>query len=96
MIFMHPDMKSTVRCGSCTRCCTGESCCISTFTNGGGGAAFAAFTPNFPSKIVPVDLNQVGGSIIAKGGSYMSHYGDIKVMYLNYCGMTKEIIENVF
>lgn len=78
-MYMHPDIKSAIRCGKCSRICTGECCCIATYTNGGGQKAYVSLTPNYPSKIVPVDLSTVGGKLVAKKGSFMSSYGDVGV-----------------
>jgi uncharacterized protein (AIM24 family) len=39
---------------------------------------FVSLTPNFPAKVVPVNLARVG-KIITKGGAYMASTGDVKV-----------------
>lgn len=78
-MFMSPDITSRVRCGNCSRTCTGETLCKSVFTNGSRNEAFVALTPNYPSKIVPVNLPSVGGRIVVKSGSYMSSIGDVAV-----------------
>ena len=35
MMMMSPSIKTEVRCGSCTRICTGETCCKTVYTNKG-------------------------------------------------------------
>ena len=35
MMMMSPDVKSNVKCGSCTRTFTGETCCYTEYTNTG-------------------------------------------------------------
>lgn len=68
--------------GGCSRCLSGECCYALNFTNEGGSGdrAFVALTPSFPTcKVVPVDLNTVGGSLIADTGAFMASYGDVDV-----------------
>lgn len=36
-------------------------------------------TPNFPGKIVPVDLSTTGKHLIARGGAYMAHCGQVSL-----------------
>lgn len=79
MMFMHPDMKSSVECGNCSRVCAGESCCKAIFTNGGSNQAYVALTPNFPAKVVPINLSSVGNKFIAKKGSFLSSVGDVSI-----------------
>jgi uncharacterized protein (AIM24 family) len=78
-MYMHPSINSTIRCGKCSRMCTGESICKATYTNGGTEKAYVSLSPSYPSKIVPVDLSTVGGKLIVKGGAFMSSFGDIGV-----------------
>jgi hypothetical protein len=33
--MMSPSVKTDVHCGKCTRTCTGESCCVTTYENKG-------------------------------------------------------------
>jgi len=42
--------------------------------------SFVALTPNFPGKVVPVDLSQIGNHLIAKGGAYMAHMGKVDLV----------------
>jgi uncharacterized protein (AIM24 family) len=36
-------------------------------------------TPDFPAKVVPVDLSESGGKMILKSGAYMANVGDVRV-----------------
>ena len=100
MMYKSPDVKSTVECGSCQRCCVGETLCKGIHTNEGASEGFVVIfmtfivsfenlffwchrfiglTPDFPAKVVPVDLGQHGGKIITKGGAWMANIGDVRV-----------------
>lgn len=79
MMYKSPDVKSTVECGSCQRCCVGETLCKGIHTNEGASEGFIGLTPDFPAKVVPVDLGQHGGKIITKGGAWMANIGDVRV-----------------
>ena len=50
-------------------------------TNDASNMGFVGLTPNFPSKVVPVELTSkhVNGNILCKAGSYMAHYGDVEI-----------------
>jgi uncharacterized protein (AIM24 family) len=80
MMYMSSDIKSSVACGSCSRLCVGEAICKSIYTNQGSADGFVALTPNFPAKIIPVDLSTIKGKLIAKSGAYMSSLGDVKTV----------------
>ena len=45
-----------VKFGGCQRCCTGEAACIVNFQNKADSEGFVSLTPNFPGKVVPVQL----------------------------------------
>jgi len=79
-MFSSPGVKSSSECGNCSRTLVGESCCKTVFTNDAAGEGYLGLTPNFPAKIIPVDMNTVGNSLIAKCGAYMSHLGDVKLV----------------
>ena len=81
MMYLSGNMDQSVACeGCCERCCSGEICCVSVFANSGNGPGFVALTPSFPtSKVVPVNLSQVGGTLIAQQGSFMASYGEVHV-----------------
>ena len=48
-----------------------ESVFLTHFSNSGGGLQRAAFAASYPGKIVPVDLAQVGGRLIAQKESFL-------------------------
>jgi len=79
MMFMHPSIKSRVECGNCSRTCAGEALCKVIYKNEGNGDAYVALTPNFPAKVVPIHLTEVGGKMIAKSGAYMASLDDVSV-----------------
>lgn len=79
MMFMHPQVRSRVSCGNCSRVCAGESLCKVTYKNEGSGEAYVALTPNFPAKVVPIDLKDVGGKLISKSGAYMASLDDVSI-----------------
>ncbi|MDG2261924.1 MAG: TIGR00266 family protein [Actinomycetota bacterium] len=53
------------------RAITGESVFLTHFTNTGGGKRKAAFAAPYPGKIVPMDLAEVGGTIICQKDSFL-------------------------
>jgi uncharacterized protein (TIGR00266 family) len=59
-------MKSAAK-----RTISGESLFMTHFTNAGGGRATAAFAANFPGKVVPVNLADVGGRLIAQRDAFL-------------------------
>ncbi len=48
-----------------------ESIFLTHFTNSGGGRQKAAFAASYPGKIVPLDLAQLGGRVIAQKESFL-------------------------
>ena len=54
-----------------TRVLTGESLFVTHFTNHGGGKQRVAFAAPYPGKIVPVDLNLLGGSLIVQKDGFL-------------------------
>ena len=54
------------------RTISGESLFMTHFTNTGGGRSVAAFAANFPGKIIPVDLGQIGGRLIAQRDAFLA------------------------
>ena len=79
MMFMSPDIKTKMRCGRLSRLCTGETLLKTVFTNHGSKDAYVALTPNYPAKIVPVNLGETG-PIVLKNGSYISALGEIALV----------------
>lgn len=77
-MFMAPEIKSSVEMGSCSRLCAGEGLCKSIYKNPDSKEAFVSMTPNFPAKVVPIDLSQTG-KMITKSGAYMAAKGDVNI-----------------
>ncbi len=75
---MSPGVKSSVECGRCTRICTGETLCKVVYTNETKSTGYIGITPNFPAKVVPVDLTQFH-RIFTRKGTYFSSIGDVEV-----------------
>lgn len=57
--------------GAGKRLLTGESLFMTVFINKGSGKKRVAFGAPFPGTIVPVDLSQVGGELIAQKDSFL-------------------------
>jgi uncharacterized protein (TIGR00266 family) len=53
------------------RMLTGESFFVTVFMNGGASRQDVAFASPFPGKIIPIDLKQWGGTIIAQKDSFL-------------------------
>ncbi len=53
------------------RALTNESIFLTHFTNSGGGHQIAAFAASYPGKIIPLNLAEVGGRIIAQKDSFL-------------------------
>ena len=54
-----------------TRVLTGESLFVTHFTNVGGSKQRVAFAAPYPGKIVPVELNLLGGSLIVQKDGFL-------------------------
>ncbi|GAG90772.1 unnamed protein product, partial [marine sediment metagenome] len=54
-----------------TRVLTGESLFVTHFTNEGGSKQRVAFAAPYPGKIVPVELNHLGGSLIVQKDGFL-------------------------
>ena len=57
--------------GAGKRLLTGESLFMTVFTNNGGGKAKVAFAAPYPGNIIPVDLKEVGGTLICQKDSFL-------------------------
>jgi uncharacterized protein (TIGR00266 family) len=57
--------------GAGKRLLTGESLFMTVFQNQGGGKKRVAFGAPYPGKIVPVQLSQLGGELIAQKDSFL-------------------------
>ena len=53
------------------RLLTGESLFMTAFTHTGGGKAKVAFASPYPGKIIPLDLQRLGGKIICQKDSFL-------------------------
>lgn len=62
-------MSKLLSAGS--RVLTGESLFITHFTNQGGGKQRVAFAAPYPGKIIPVDLNHLGGTLIVQKDGFL-------------------------
>ncbi len=54
------------------RVLTGESIFMTHFTHQGGGKRRVAFAAPYPGKIIPVDLQEIGGEIICQKDSFLA------------------------
>jgi len=57
--------------GAGKRLLTGESLFMTVFTHQGTGKARAAFASPYPGKIIPVDLAEVGGTLICQKDAFL-------------------------
>ncbi len=58
--------------GAGKRLLTGESLFTTVFLNRGGGKRKVAFAAPYPGKIIPVNLSQLGGELIAQKDSFLA------------------------
>lgn len=58
--------------GAGQRLLTGESLFTTVFTQKGGGKARVAFGAPYPGNIIPIDLNKVGGTVVAQKDSFLA------------------------
>ncbi len=61
------------------RAVTGESFFITTFLNTGSGKQHVAFAAPYPGKIIPLDLNDFGGSILCQKDSFLCAADGIEI-----------------
>jgi len=54
-----------------TRVLTGESLFVTHFTNRGSGKRHVAFSAPYPGKIMPIDLAELGGTIIVQKDGFL-------------------------
>ena len=57
--------------GAGKRAITGESLFMTHFTNQGGGKSRVSFAAPYPGKIIPVDLNSVGGRLLCQKDAFL-------------------------
>mmetsp|Transcript_11163 Transcript_11163/g.29053 ORF Transcript_11163/g.29053 Transcript_11163/m.29053 type:complete len:270 (-) Transcript_11163:20-829(-) len=82
MLFMGPTLEMGVDYGSCcTRLCSGEGCCLTTFTPvsaDGTRPSYIAVTPYAPAIVVPLDLERVG-VVHVKSGAFFAGLNDVNI-----------------
>lgn len=82
MLYKADSIKMTTSmggcCGAIKRSCGGESLFQNKYTNKGAAPATVSFSPDYPSKIVPVDLSR-SGTLYAHPGAYLCHTGEVKI-----------------
>ena len=61
------------------RAVTGESFFITTFLNNGSGKQHAAFAAPYPGKIIPINLNDFGGTILCQKDSFLCAADGIEI-----------------
>ena len=89
MMFMHPDIEQDVDCGcdTCfTRCCAGENCAKTIYTNAGSSANYIGLAPYYPAGIIPIAIGKLtGDSFVTKSGAYMANIGQVDIDYSCHC-----------
>ncbi|GMI20423.1 hypothetical protein TeGR_g12344, partial [Tetraparma gracilis] len=83
MMFMSNGVETSVECNPCDGCvrqCAGEPFVKVELTNTAEGPNYVGLTPNYPAKVIPVELGQrPGGNFVAKSGAIMSSLGDVNI-----------------
>ena len=74
------------------RAVTGESFFITTFLNSGNGKARAAFAAPYPGKIIPIAMEDFGGSILCQKDSFLCAAQGIEIEV----AFTKKIGAGIF
>lgn len=74
--------------GGLKRMLTGESFFITSFVNGGINKAHVGFSAPYPGKIIPLDLEKIGGSFLCQKDSYLCSANgiDIEVAFTKKIG----------
>jgi uncharacterized protein (TIGR00266 family) len=57
--------------GAGKRLLTGESLFMTTYTQNGGGKARVAFASPYPGKIIPLDLQEMGGKVVCQKDAFL-------------------------
>ena len=76
MAYMEQAIVNTVNCDSCfPRCCSGSSPIMGVFTNQGAEKQVIGLTPNFPAKVVPLNLVGPKGPVVyyCKSGAFFAN-----------------------
>lgn len=61
------------------RAFTGESFFITTFLNNSGNVAKVAFGAPYPGKIIPIDLDEVGGTFLCQKDAYLCSANGVEI-----------------
>jgi uncharacterized protein (AIM24 family) len=76
MMHMSNDVKMVSKMGGLWsgigRMGGGESAFKVHFKNSGNEVGYIGLTPNFPARVVPINLDESGGEILCKLGAYMA------------------------
>jgi uncharacterized protein (AIM24 family) len=82
-MYSSDQIKKVVNTGGCSafkRLLGGGSVIRAIYSNPGKSPLCLAFTPEFPSKIVPIDLSR-SGTIYVASGMYLAHLGYVHITY---------------
>jgi len=76
MMYMEEEIEMETSTGGgllrgFKRAITGESFFITTFLNKGGGKRHVAFGAPYPGKVIPLDLDQVGGEFLCQKDAFL-------------------------
>jgi len=75
MFHMSDGVTADISCAPCFRWCfLGESCCLTTYTNGAGAPGYIGLSPPFPAKMIAEPLPS-GKEWIVKRGGYLANIG---------------------
>jgi len=81
MMHMSNNMETDADCQPCNfgRTCSGESCVMVEFM-AKNGPGYIGLTPNFPGKVIPVDLSTMG-HLMTRKAAFMAGIGEVKMDY---------------
>lgn len=65
--------------GAGKRLITGESLFITTFTNDGTGKRHVSFAAPYPGKIIPMDLQKLGGKLICQKDAFLAAANGVSI-----------------
>lgn len=82
MMYMSNTIETEVDCdpiNGCGRWFAGENCVKVNLTNQASESAYVGLTPNFPAKVVGLELSELGGRMYSKSGAIMSSIGNVNI-----------------
>ena len=93
LCHMDPGFSLTVSTNGCGNafkrcCCAGESCFRVYYTNNTNGSISLGLTPNFPAKVIPIDMEKYSGVTIKSGSFIGAISSDVEVR-LRYSGSVR-------